>query len=124
MNIFSGIMINTFIKWMTMTYLLCGTIVCVSLYLLKKFTTVDVIEQENMFRKSPNIILKTVPITLVSVVKMDSVLPSNVDIDCEKKQEDGSGFNGASDTNAIPLSSEIVTEAAKVTEIDDNLENR
>lgn len=115
-------MINTIIKWVTMTYFLFGTIVCVSLYLLKRFTTVDVIDQENMFTRSPNTILKTVPITMVSSVI--SEMTPNVDIDFEIKQHElctidknGNGCNDVSKTNPISLLNEVVTEAAKVTEL-------
>lgn len=120
----SGIMANTMIKWVTMTYYLCGTIVCVSLYLLKRFTTVDVIEQENMFTRSPNAILKTVPITMVSTII--SEMPPNKNIDYEMKQQElyldknGNDCNELSKTNSILLLNEIVTEAAKVTDIDND----
>lgn len=111
-------MTNTIIKWVTMTYFLVGTIVCVSLYLLKRFTTVDVIEQENVFTKSPNAILKkTIPITMVSE------LPPNVDIDSEMKQRQldlNENECDLSSSNAILMLSEIVSEAAKTPQIDDN----
>lgn len=112
------------IKWVTMTYFLCGTIVCVSLYLLERFTTVDVIEQENVFTRSPNAILKTAPITMVSSIINE--MPPNIDIDFEMEQREfytdknGNGCNHLSKTNPISLSNEIVTETAKVTQIDDD----
>lgn len=117
-------MANTMIKWVTMTYFLCGTIMCVSLYLLKRYTTVNVIEQENMFTKSPNAIFKTVPITMVSSIIGE--LPPKIDIDNEMKQpelyqiKNGSECNDVSRINAITLLNEMV--AAKMTETDGNNE--
>lgn len=110
------------IKWVTMTYYLCGTIVCVSLYLLKRFTTVDVIEEENMFTRSPNAILKTVPITMVTSII--SEIPPKIDIDFEMKQQEfgqdqnENGCDDESRRNAVILLNEI--NAAKMAKTDDN----
>ena len=104
-----------------MTYFLCGTIGCVSLYLLERFTTVNVIEQENMFTRSPNTVLKTTPITMVSSII--SEIPPNIDIDFEMKQREfypdknGNNCNNTSRENAILFLNEMVTEAAKVPKI-------
>lgn len=111
---YSGMMANTLIKWVTMTYFLCGTIVCVSLYLLSKFTTVDVIEQENMFTRSPNAILKIVPITMVSE------LPAKLDVDFDMKQKEPdctANECDASETNSITIVTENGTEAAEILKI-------
>lgn len=115
-------MANAMIKWVTLTYYLFGTIGCVSLYLLKRYTTVNVIEQENMFTRSPNGIFKTVPITMVSSII--SELPPKVDIDFEMKDRElhkdknGGECDDEARTNAIILLNEIV--AAKMAETDND----
>lgn len=117
-------MLNTTIKWVTMTYFLCGTVVCVSLYLLERFTTVNVIEQESIFTKSPNAILKTVPITMVS--SMIGELSPNEGGDFGMKQRESDldenihCCSDVSKANDILSLSEIVNEATKVTIIDQN----
>lgn len=108
-------------KWVTLTYYLFGTIFCVSLYLLKRYTTVNVIEQENIFTKSPNTMFKTVPITMVSSII--SELPPKVDIDFEMKDrelhKDKNRIERNNDArkNSILLLNELF--AAKMTQTDD-----
>lgn len=115
-------MANTMIKWVTLTYYLFGTIICVSLYLLKRYTTVNVIEQENMFTKSPNTMFKTVPITMVSSIINE--LPPKVDIDFEMKDRElhkdknGNECSDEARANSIMLLNELV--AAKMTQTDLN----
>lgn len=117
-------MANTMIKWVTFTYYMFGTIICVSLYLLQRYTTVNVIEEENMFTRSPNAVSKAVPITMVS--SFISELPPKVDIDYElknkeflkdNKSEESDG-NEEARKNAILLLNEIV--AVKISETDDD----
>lgn len=94
----------------TMTIFLPGAIICSTVYLLDRFTDLNIIEEETTFRKSPNALSKAKTITDVSYKKDEIVITSiDRDEDANEKEISGSVNQG----NATIFLSEIVEEATK-----------
>lgn len=111
---YSGITLNSLIKWLSMTYWLFGMIFCSTVYFLDRFTNVKIIEEEKTFQKSPNMISKVVPITTVSeLTQIDNVNEFSVKLGENDISEKENGTIGVSNANAVLLLNEVVSEATK-----------
>lgn len=102
-----------------MTVSLFGAIFYSSLYLLQKFSSVDIFEVEQTFKKSPNAISKiatVLPFSSEAAFKAnkDDIIMSTLDQNADKIE---GNFNDAANTNAMLLLSEVVEEASKASRI-------
>lgn len=105
-------MLNTLLKCLSVGYLL-ACIFCYILDLLKRFTDVDIFEEEKTFTKSPNSVTKIVPITIVDELAekpngKNEMLTIKKDFSVNDHNQNGFGR-----PSAVFLLTEIVTEAAK-----------
>lgn len=101
---------NSLIKLLSMTYWLFGTIICSTIYLLDRFTNVNVIEEEKTFTKSPNSIAKVEPIMVISeLTHIEDAFDEKTEKIAVESEYD---INGIS-KSAVVLLSEVVTEATK-----------
>lgn len=107
-----------------MTFGLFGTIICLTLFLLKRYTDVDIFEEEKAFITSSNAIPKIITVAktneTASKTNKGIILNSS-----EKGKIDGNGakINGAANANAMLLLNEVVTEATKATNKNNLQEN-
>lgn len=100
---------NHAVIWITMTYGLIGTVICTTVYILNRFTDIDVLEEEKAFTKSPHLISTLGSIKMVASIednRIDKKLKRN---GTDKKNED---TNGDPSIAAVLLVSEVVTKAA------------
>lgn len=102
-----------------MTVFLFGAISCSTLYLLGKFSNFNIFEVEPTFRKSPNAILKILPITTLSKeeafrASKDDIIVRSLERSADINEKD---VNNIVNTNAMLLLSEVVEEASRVSRI-------
>lgn len=90
-----------------MTVGLFGTLICSILFLLKRFTNVNIIEEEKAFVASSNT-PKIIPVAVASKTDEGIVLKA-----LEKANEIEKSMNGVGNANAMILLSEVVESASK-----------
>lgn len=99
-----------------MTVALFGAILCSSLYLLDKFTNVDIFESEVTFTKRPNGISKIGTILPFTNEIAFDANKDNVLIRSIEQKVDNVGRN-VTNGNAILLFTEVVEEASRTSRI-------
>lgn len=106
----SGKTFNNAVIWISMTFGLIGTIVCLTVFVLSRYTNIDVIEEEKAFTKSPQLI------STLGTIKMVGQVTSKLNNGTEKKLKENSP--DVNDDSVVPsmgtvlLVEEIVSKAA------------
>lgn len=92
-----------------MTYGLIGTIICSTVFILNRYTDIDVLEEEKAFTKSPHLIS-----TLGSIKMVASIEDNGIDKKLKRNGTDKINKDTKGDPSiaAVLLVSEVVTEAA------------
>lgn len=106
MDFFRGLTLNCAVQYATMIYFLLATIVCSVIFILTRYTNINVLEKDTMFTRSPHM-TKVEPITMVS---------EQPPKDCNSVEVNGKGEhekNGFPKTDAVLLLNEIMTRATK-----------
>lgn len=100
------------VAWITLTIGSVGAITCFVLFLLMRYTSVDLIEAEGTFKKSPQFISKLGEIMMVSELKPKENINTdeNVDKDTDAVHENG---NNMPSTGAVLLLDEVVSKAVR-----------
>lgn len=107
LNILRGVTFHSFAKWMTMTVGLFGTVICSILFILKRFTNFNIIEEETAFIRSSNA-PKIISVAVASETDKKIALKA-----LGKANEIENSMNGVANANAMILLSEVVESATK-----------
>lgn len=107
--------INCALQWITLTYWLFGTVICTTLFVLHRYTNVNIFEEEeqSMFTKSPSQskvgVVTNASERIPPIENNDLKTIEEKDDDVNLNEQDASN---ASQTGAVILLNEIVTKAA------------
>lgn len=102
--------------WFTMTVSLFCAVLYSTLYLLEKFTSLNIFEDDVTFEKSPNAILKIAPISNEATFKAnkDEIVVRSLE---QSAEENKRNVDEISNTNAMLLLSEVVEEVSKASRV-------
>lgn len=93
-----------------MTFGLFGTIICSTLFVLKRYTNVDIFEEETTFIPSSNAISKIISVAKAKETASKTNRGTILNL---REKRNGEMINGAANANAMLMLSEVVTEATK-----------
>lgn len=98
--------------WCSMTFGLIGSITCLTVFILDRFTNFNIIEEEKAFNKSPHLIstLGSIAINQVTSKIDNKISKKSEQIEVNKNDEVLNG--GGPSTNAVLLVREVVSKAA------------